>query len=362
MSTNTTNNTTGDNSTSNNSTSNNTTSKPKPTETPEQKYQNAISKKIPEARKLFSGLFTKVVANQEITDPNFLSQYQLNEKQDILKGVENSLDVDLKAYQRNFNQTQNVHTDAIFTSDKQDYLIEKRNQKLKEQQDKLKEIEIQIQTKDKLTSINQDAAQQKDVTIKALTSLTVVLGFGVMFLVLYLTGAMTLRQAMISISLLFAVWFIYVIVIYNSDPSESNSKLQTVHKQKLPHKPSMDFCDCDGELIPRDIEEEESKSELDAVTSPTKPSTMPKVRTHTNKGFYYYDGTAPPQYQQATTQGHQQQSAQRPQIVWEVSESEKYAFRPVNQTQQFEPEARELKKDFALYDSVKTTINQYKQN
>lgn len=343
-----------------NSSAKNTNKQTKPSQTPEQKYQEAITKKIPEARKLFGGLFTKVVANQEITDPDFLSQYQLDEKQNILKGVENSLDVDLKAYQRNFNQTQNIHNDAIFTSDKQDYLIEKRNQKLKNQQDQLQQIETEIQTKDKLTSINQDASKQKDMTIKALTSLTVVLGFGVMFLVLYLIGVMTLNQVMISISVLFLAWFIYVLVIYNSDPSDSNLKLQTVHKQKLPHKPSFDFCDCDGELIPRDIEEEESKSKLDAVTSPTD-SSMPRAKTHTNKGFYYYDGTAPPQYQDTTIQG-QQQTSQRPQIIWEVSESEKYAFRPVNQSQQFEPEARELKKDFALYDSVQTTIDQYKQN
>lgn len=341
------------------STNNNNSNKSKSSQTPEQKYQDSISKKIPEARKLFSGLFTKVVANQEITDPNFLSQYQLNEKKNILKGVENSLDVNLKAYQRNFNQTQNVHNDAVFTSDKQDYLIEKRNQKLKSQQDRLQQIETEIQTKDKLTSINQDSAKQKDMTIKALTSLTIVLGFGVVFLVLYLSGVMTLNQTMISITLLFLVWFIYVIVVYNLDPSEDNSKLQTVHKQKLPHKPNFDFCDCDGELIPRDIEEEESESELDTVTSPSDKLLMPKVKTHTNKGFFYYDGTAPPQYQNTTIQG--QQTSQRPQIVWEVSESEKYAFRPVNQSKQFEPEARELKKDFALYDSVKTTIDEYRQ-
>lgn len=341
------------------STSNN---EPKQSQTPEQKYQNIISKKIPEARKLFSGLFTKVVANQEIKDPNFLSQYQLDEKQNILKGIENSLDVDLKAYQKNFNQTQNVHTDAIFTSDKQDYLIEKRNKKLQEQEDRLKQIEREIQTKDKLTSINQNAAQQKDIVIKALTSLTVVIGFDVVFLVLYLAKVMTLRQTMIAIALSWGAWLIYVIVIYNSDFTESNSKLKTAHKKKLPSKPSLDFCDCDGELIPRDIEEEESSTTLDTVTSPADSVSLPKVSTYVNKGFYYYDGTAPPQYQESTIQGKQQQKTQRPQIVWEVSDSEKYAFRPVNQSQQFEPEAHKLRKDFALYDSVKNTIDQYKQN
>lgn len=230
-------------------------------------------------------VYTQLATVANNTDPTIITKWNINDKlnKELLDFLGKARDSSKSRYESNktlLDKHQSILDSVQLVSDTQMRI----NRAMMEEMD---EIERQISVKDRLTRINQDSAQKKDDQIKVILASSTLFMIGIIALVGYLSGVLSLTQlgvAMVVLCLLAILMVFFFNVNINKELRKVEKDIGKLQKEIIQEGDKLNRAALEWVDENCDCEDANTDQKL------TKEPSVDKSNSSSDQ-IYYQDGS-----------------------------------------------------------------------
>ena len=224
--------------------------------------------------------------------------YSDNIKSNQLSNISTNLNQISDNMSKDFNKKTQVYNQQVDILNRSQKIVDDKNNIINNQLDSLQDIQNNIANKERLIELNNSNSNKDTRSVKLLGGAFIMFLFLVIPLVLFFSKVITLNLSLLCILLIIIAYIIYAVIISNKHKvltfTKPLKKELNTNEKAISKFYKNDIRGKIAEYAYGDCTCPEEEEEGDGP-DPNVPTGTVKFVLNKNDGFWYYDGSAPPQ-------------------------------------------------------------------